>query len=84
MKDAYDVLRQKEADIVRVRHEIESLKIAAILLEERDEADEYDKTDKFVKPHLADDWRPNSPLGWAGIVNALANILIRRCWSESA
>jgi hypothetical protein len=35
MKDAYQVLRQKEADLVRVRHEIESLLITASLL--RDE-----------------------------------------------
>jgi len=32
MKDAYDVLQQKEADLARVRHEIESLQIVASLL----------------------------------------------------
>jgi len=32
MKDAYELLYQKEADLVRVRQEIESLKIAASLL----------------------------------------------------
>ncbi len=35
MKDAYQVLRQKEADLARVRYEIESLLITASLL--RDE-----------------------------------------------
>lgn len=32
MKDAYQVLWQKEADLARVRHEIESLLITASLL----------------------------------------------------
>jgi hypothetical protein len=32
MKDAYEVLRQKEADVARVRHEIESLKFLSSLL----------------------------------------------------
>jgi hypothetical protein len=32
MKDAYEVLQQKEADLARVRHEIESLQVVASLL----------------------------------------------------
>ena len=32
MKDAYEVLTQKEADLSRVRHEIESLRTVAPLL----------------------------------------------------
>jgi hypothetical protein len=36
MKDAYEVLYQKEADIARVRQEIESLTIAASILAEDD------------------------------------------------
>ena len=32
MKDAYKLLRQKEADLERVRHELESLQLAASLL----------------------------------------------------
>jgi hypothetical protein len=32
MKDVYEVLRQKEADIDRVRHEIECLQVVASLL----------------------------------------------------
>ena len=32
MKDVYEVLQDKEADLARVRHEIESLRIAAPLL----------------------------------------------------
>ena len=34
MKDAYEVLNQKEADVNRVRQEVESLKIVASLLDE--------------------------------------------------
>ena len=36
MKDAYAILEQKEADMARVRREIESLRIVAPLLEEID------------------------------------------------
>jgi len=32
MKDAYETLKQKEVDLSRVRHEIESLRIVASLL----------------------------------------------------
>ena len=34
MKNAYEVLHQKETDLDRVRHEIESLRIVASLLSE--------------------------------------------------
>jgi hypothetical protein len=36
MKNANDVLRQKEADLARVRHEIDSLKTVAALLADDD------------------------------------------------
>jgi hypothetical protein len=38
MKNAYELLQQKETDLARVRHEIESLRIVASLLS--DEASE--------------------------------------------
>jgi len=45
MKDANDVLRQKEADLARVRHEIDSLRIAAALLAGHDSSlEELDLT----------------------------------------
>lgn len=34
MKDAYEVLRHKEAELARIRHEITSLKMVAPMLEE--------------------------------------------------
>jgi hypothetical protein len=37
MKDAYELLHQKEADLARVRKEVYSLNIVARLLEEDDE-----------------------------------------------
>ena len=47
MKDAYEVLKQKEADLNRVRTEIESLRIVASLLADdaaRDQSDDSDPT----------------------------------------
>jgi hypothetical protein len=32
VKDVYEALQQKEADLARVRHEIESLRVVAALL----------------------------------------------------
>ena len=40
MKDVYEVLQQKEQDIARVRHEIESLHVAATLLSDDPISDE--------------------------------------------
>jgi len=39
MRDAYEELRQKEADVARVRHEIESLLITAPLLDDEPSSD---------------------------------------------
>ena len=43
MKDAYNVLQQKEADLARVRHEIESLQVVAPLLSDGLTSDELTK-----------------------------------------
>jgi len=43
MKNAYDVLQQKEADLARVRHEIESLWIVASLLSDELPSEELNK-----------------------------------------
>jgi len=34
MKDIYEVIRQKEAELLRIQHEIEALRLSAKLLEE--------------------------------------------------
>jgi hypothetical protein len=43
MKDAYEVLQQKEADLARVRDEIESLRIVSSLLSDDLTSDELTK-----------------------------------------
>ena len=49
MRDAYDVLKQKQADLARVRQEIESLRIVAPLLLEDLNSDQSEKTDSDEK-----------------------------------
>lgn len=34
MKDIYELIRQKEADLERIRHELDALRLSAKLLEE--------------------------------------------------
>ena len=43
MKDAYETLKQKEVDLSRVRHEIESLRMVASLLVDDLNSDPSDK-----------------------------------------
>ena len=45
MRDAYDVLKEKEADLARVRYEVESLRIVTSLLLDDLNSDQSDKTD---------------------------------------
>ena len=42
MKDPYEVLRQKEADLARLRHEIESLQLVASLVSDDETSDELE------------------------------------------
>ena len=44
MKNAYAVLEEKEADLARVRQEIESLRIVASLLEKTDDLPDLEAT----------------------------------------
>jgi len=44
MKNAYEVLQQKQTDIARIRKEIESLNIVASLLSEEHTADDPDQS----------------------------------------
>lgn len=41
MKNAYEVLHQKEAELAQIRKQVESLHIAATLLAENDEDDDF-------------------------------------------
>lgn len=44
MRDAYEVLYQKEADLVRVRQEVESLRMVATMLTDDTNADQQGMT----------------------------------------
>jgi hypothetical protein len=57
MKNAYEVLHQKEADLARVRHEIESLRIVASLLS--DELPSEELTKKRARS-AEETWDPGS------------------------
>ena len=43
MRDVYDVLRQKELEVSRLRKELAALRVVVPLLSEDDEADNDDK-----------------------------------------
>ncbi len=44
MKNVYEVLRQKELEVLRVEKEVEALRVATPLLSEPDEAAAFDAT----------------------------------------
>ena len=51
MKDAYEVLHQKEAEFARVRKEVESLNLVVrLLLDDDDQGDLADLGDSHKKP----------------------------------
>ena len=52
MKDAYDVLKQKEADLARVRHQVESLRIVAPLLVDDSDFDQSEKAHSMSTDEL--------------------------------
>jgi hypothetical protein len=47
MKNPYDVLRTKEQELVRIRKEVEALKVVARLLGAEDPAENGDNTPKM-------------------------------------
>ena len=51
MKNAYELLCEKETDILRVRQEIEALRCVILLLLDLDQAD--DETSELQAPHAA-------------------------------
>jgi hypothetical protein len=58
VKDAYELLKQKEADLARVRHEIKSLRVVASLLSDDLGSDEMTKKRSSAEKTLDGD--PNS------------------------
>ena len=53
MKDAYEVLHQKEADFARVRKEVESLNIVAHLLVDDEPKSSADQGESNRKPSIS-------------------------------
>lgn len=60
MKDAYQVLHEKEADLTRVRKQVESLHIVAALLAEGSDQDEFDEADEDDGASNSSDKKPSS------------------------
>ncbi len=72
MKDVYEALKQKEADINRVRHEIESLRIVASLLVDDLNSDQSDKP-YLVSAEKSDNLHPDlEPTGSDGLFSSIA------------
>jgi hypothetical protein len=72
MKDAYEALKQKEADLSRVRREIESLRIVASLLVDDLTSDQSDKL-YLVSPEKTDNLHPGlEPTGTDGLFSSIA------------
>ena len=72
MKDAYEALKQKEADLSRVRHEIESLRIVASLLVDDLNSDQFDKP-YLVSDEKTDNLHPDlEPTGTDGLFSSIA------------
>jgi hypothetical protein len=60
MKDAYQVLHEKEADLARVRKQVESLHIVAALLAESSDQDEFDEADEDDRASDSSDKKPST------------------------
>jgi hypothetical protein len=72
MKDVYEALKRKEADLSRVRHEIESLRIVASLLVDDLNSDQSDKP-YLVSAEELDNLHPDlEPTGTDGLFSSIA------------
>lgn len=68
MKDIYEVIRQKEADLQRIQHEIEALRLSAKLLEDAGRPAATTPVQVFSAPAGAKpqtSTQPSSPNAWA-------------------
>jgi len=80
LRDAYEVLKQKEADLARVRHEVESLRIVAPLLADGLDSDQSDKTEEEkTEDHLLNIVRMTRPdLEPTGTAGRVLSRILRR------
>ena len=70
MKDAYEVLQQKEADLARVRHEIESLQVVASLLSDDLTSNQLTKKESSAEKTL-DRGRGSEATGTDGLFSSI-------------
>jgi hypothetical protein len=71
MKDAYEILEQKEADLARVRQEIESLRIVAPLLVDDLNSNDSDQT-HLISTEKTDDLPDLEATGTDGLFSSVA------------
>ncbi len=71
MKNAYAVLEQKEADLARVRQEIESLRIVASLLADDLDSNDSDQT-HLISAENTDDLADLETTGTDGLFSSVA------------
>jgi hypothetical protein len=81
MKDAYEALKQKEADLSRVRHELESLRIVASLLVDDSNSDQSDEP-HLVSTEQSDNLQPDlEPTGTDGLFSSMIAAPRSSLWS---
>jgi hypothetical protein len=81
MKDAYEALKQKEADLRRVRHELESLRIVASLLVDDLNSDQSDKL-HVGSAETSDNLHPDlEPTGTDGLFSSMIAAPRSSLWS---
>lgn len=73
MRDAYEVLRQKEADVARVRYEIESLLLTASLLRDQPTSDNLN-TQRETSTETRSEHDPDSKvIGINGLLSSVSD-----------
>jgi hypothetical protein len=70
MKDVYQILEQKEADLTRVRRELESLQVVASLLTDETREEPAKKPTSGEKPPLDED---SEATGTKGLFSSVAS-----------
>jgi hypothetical protein len=73
MKDINEVLRQKEEDLARLRHEIESLQVVASLLSDELTSDEPTEKKESAAEKTVDDGTGSEATGTDGLFTSIAD-----------
>jgi hypothetical protein len=80
MKDAYEVLKQKEAELDRVSHEIESLRMVASLLVDDADSEEAKDAPSIAKEKIDNPGASLEPTGSDALFSSMATPRAR-VWS---